>query len=413
MSAHTTSAQNYQEVLTLHDETSTSKSPDSDCIDPANFELPVTSNFPTEWLLESIASICDEMCRTNDMIQATTYSPPTKFHAVAAAPLSVLDYLHRIKRYSMCSDSCFVLLVIYLDHAYKLSNLVADSLSIHRLIISAMLLCCKFYEDKTHRNNVFAQIGGISTQEMNRLEVELLNALRFDLNVSHELFYQYESTLRLRYLQRHAKAIMNPYSTSLSSLANPYAPLTRSQSCHTPNLKHSIPLERSPGCISSDFEATSPAFSGRSTTSASTVSCAQSSPWPFIPTPNVHQCENYDIGAGNNAEGMLITTDTCMEPTKAWYGTEQTFETNLDLQPHHQHTLHLPIFVTSCWDYTHGTTITTTTNTTNIENETEIHYQHNDTSSVFVFGEEHVPLQTQHTTLWLSEMHDVGTPQEI
>ena len=49
-------------------------------------------------------------------------------------------------------------------------------------------------------NAYFARVGGISLQEMNRLELDFLFRVGFDLNVPPETFAQYCAMLRLEML---------------------------------------------------------------------------------------------------------------------------------------------------------------------------------------------------------------------
>ena len=54
-----------------------------------------------------------------------------------------------------------------------------------------MMLAAKFHEDKKLSNKDFAKIGGISNQELNYLELEMLRTLDFNLVVDRFLFESY------------------------------------------------------------------------------------------------------------------------------------------------------------------------------------------------------------------------------
>jgi Cyclin len=60
----------------------------------------------------------------------------TKFQSSYPPDVSVYAYLERIKRYARCSDSCFVVALIYIDRLIEMRNVVLTSLNVHRLIIT-------------------------------------------------------------------------------------------------------------------------------------------------------------------------------------------------------------------------------------------------------------------------------------
>lgn len=154
----------------------------------------------TEALLHTLSSLLDEMCVRNDCALALAGSVRlTKFHSVARPGISILDYLSRIRRYSSCSDVCFIVALIYLDNCQNHSGLVVDSLNVHRLLVTSIMVASKFFDDKCQRNSLYAQIGGLATVELNQLEVELLNTLGFTLDVEPSQLHLYEQALLARF----------------------------------------------------------------------------------------------------------------------------------------------------------------------------------------------------------------------
>ena len=111
----------------------------------------------------------------------------TVFHGLRAPPISVEAYLVRVAKYAKCSPACFVqalALVFRLarrDAAYQLT-----SLNVHRLLLTGVLLSAKFLDDHYYNNAFYAKVGGVTTAELNRLEVEMLGLLAFRLLVPRE-----------------------------------------------------------------------------------------------------------------------------------------------------------------------------------------------------------------------------------
>ncbi|CAL4890293.1 unnamed protein product [Urochloa decumbens] len=132
------------------------------------------------------------------------------FRGKALPAIPVRRYAERIYRYAGCSPACFVVAYVYLDRlahghdgeeadaeedAAAAAVVGVDSYSVHRLLITAVMVAAKFMDDKHYNNAYFARVGGVEVAEMNGLELELLFALRFRLNVTPETFARYCAAL--------------------------------------------------------------------------------------------------------------------------------------------------------------------------------------------------------------------------
>ncbi|CAM0947365.1 unnamed protein product [Alopecurus aequalis] len=122
--------------------------------------------------------------------------------------IGVRRYAERIYRYAGCSPACFVVAYAYLDRlalgdeeeeeevGVGVGMAVAvDSFSVHRLLITSVMVAAKFMDDIHYNNAYFARVGGVEVSEMNALELEFLFALRFRLNVTPDDFAAYCATL--------------------------------------------------------------------------------------------------------------------------------------------------------------------------------------------------------------------------
>ena len=119
----------------------------------------------------------------------------TKFHALRAPSISIQDYLDRIFKYASCSCECFVLALIYIDRVIQRQDFVINSLNIHRIIITSVMLSAKFFDDHYFKNAFYAKVGGVPCSEINSLEVEFLFLLNFSLHVSPDNYARYYSEL--------------------------------------------------------------------------------------------------------------------------------------------------------------------------------------------------------------------------
>ncbi|KAL2237903.1 UNVERIFIED_CONTAM: Cyclin-U2-2 [Sesamum indicum] len=91
--------------------------------------------------------------------------------------------------------------------------------NVHRLLITTIMVASKYVEDMNYINSYFAHVGGLTTNELNKLEVEFLFLMKFKLHVNMSVYesycchlerevsisggYQIERTLRLYDLNKH------------------------------------------------------------------------------------------------------------------------------------------------------------------------------------------------------------------
>jgi len=121
----------------------------------------------------------------------------TCFHTDRVPSISIGQYLERIAYYSDCSEECLISAVIQISRIYysEHSPLKINSLSIHRLLLTSVLVNGKFHDDHYFNNAFFGRIGGVSAKEMNVLEVEFLALVAFDLFVSPSVYSKFYSEI--------------------------------------------------------------------------------------------------------------------------------------------------------------------------------------------------------------------------
>lgn len=140
-------------------------------------------------VVQVIASVLQQIVEANDDLPATSFN--SRFRALKAPSISVKSYLERIARYANCSGECFVLALVYMDRLIQRSYCVITSLSVHRILITSVMLAVKFFDDHYYPNSYYAKIGGVSTNEMNLLELEFLRFVSFSLYVDPREYEEY------------------------------------------------------------------------------------------------------------------------------------------------------------------------------------------------------------------------------
>lgn len=121
----------------------------------------------------------------------------TKFHSLTPPKVSIADYISRLRMYFFCSDSCFLVALIYMDRVIKHHpHIQLCSLSCHRLFVAALIVTVKFYEDTYYSNAYYAKAGGLVLQEINELESGFLQLLDWKLIVEPHDYAIYFELLR-------------------------------------------------------------------------------------------------------------------------------------------------------------------------------------------------------------------------
>ncbi|XP_022737704.1 cyclin-U4-1-like [Durio zibethinus] len=144
-----------------------------------------------------MSSLLQRVAESNDHSRRFQSQKISVFHGLTRPTLSIRSYLERIFKYANCSPSCFVVAYVYLDRFVQMQpSLPINSFNVHRLLITSVLVSAKFMDDMYYNNAYYAKVGGISTVEMNILEVDFLFGLGFQLNVTPATFHTYCSFLQ-------------------------------------------------------------------------------------------------------------------------------------------------------------------------------------------------------------------------
>ncbi|KZV49075.1 hypothetical protein F511_11026 [Dorcoceras hygrometricum] len=131
----------------------------------------------TPKLITSLSRLLQRISESNDLRpEIKSQKIISAFHGLARPNISIHSYLQRIFKYANCSPSCYVVAYIYLDRfTHRYPELQINSYSVHRLLITSVMVSAKFLDDRYYNNAYYAKVGGISTTEMNFLEVMILH----------------------------------------------------------------------------------------------------------------------------------------------------------------------------------------------------------------------------------------------
>lgn len=159
--------------------------------------------YPTSDLLEMMSSLLTKIIHTNDNLEAenetnTSISsnidldPTLLFRGQNIPKLPINKYLQRAHHYCATSNDVYLSLLVYFDRLSQPNRdavtneqigspkLILDSYNIHRLIITAFTVATKFSQDIYFTNKRYAKVGGISDNELNKLELVFLDLLSWE-----------------------------------------------------------------------------------------------------------------------------------------------------------------------------------------------------------------------------------------
>jgi hypothetical protein len=149
----------------------------------------------------------------NDQIPVT-HTNLTRFHSRAAPGISISDYLRRIIKYASVERACLLSILIYIDRVCeKHRTFTISSLTVHRFIIAAVTISAKALCDSYCTNTHYAKVGGISTQELNTLELEFLFLIDWEVSCAGLVLQQYYVNLvrqHLSYTRSLSKSPAHP-----------------------------------------------------------------------------------------------------------------------------------------------------------------------------------------------------------
>lgn len=163
-------------------------------------------------LVPVLSYILTKMVERNDKVPLNS-SKRTVFHADKAPLISLPRYLERVLSFAPCSNSCFIIALIYIDRIIQNhSDFILNSLSVHRMLITSVMLATKFFDDETFNNLYYAKVGGLQISELNQLEEKFLMLIDFSLTIQSDLFERYRCEL-----MKHSKVNCPKAALSCSS----------------------------------------------------------------------------------------------------------------------------------------------------------------------------------------------------
>ncbi|XWS45880.1 hypothetical protein CRYUN_Cryun14cG0017000 [Craigia yunnanensis] len=152
----------------------------------------------TPLVISVLASLIERTMARNERIAKNCNWALTKgfrsrvFNCHETPDMTIQSYLERIFRYTKAGSSVYVVAYVYIDRFCQANpGFRINARNVHRLLITTIMVASKYVEDMNYRNSYFARVGGLTTNELNNLELEFLFLMGFKLHVNVSVFESY------------------------------------------------------------------------------------------------------------------------------------------------------------------------------------------------------------------------------
>lgn len=122
-----------------------------------------------------------------------------KFLSKKIPPISVKDYLLRLHRYCPMSTAVYLATSFYITRMVLVEKFFhVTPKNMHRLVLAGLLVATKALEDLSYPHSRVAKVGGVSEQELSKLEISFCFLANFELRVDAQMLMDEAGLQRLQ-----------------------------------------------------------------------------------------------------------------------------------------------------------------------------------------------------------------------
>ena len=143
-------------------------------------------------VLHTVSQLLTDICEESPQeIDHNTLRIIKPFISKKIPQISIEDFMKRLLKYSKMESSTLILILIYIDRVCFFGKFQLNYYNIHKLILASMVVSIKYNEDDYFSNKFYAKVGGVTKEELDKLEYEFLSLIDFSLFVDEDLFSKY------------------------------------------------------------------------------------------------------------------------------------------------------------------------------------------------------------------------------
>ncbi|KAJ5637302.1 hypothetical protein N7490_007181 [Penicillium lividum] len=165
----------------------TSTEPNSFSSTPAESEIPTDE----ESHLQAVGLHCGDPGHAADRTREEAFQLAIlsrKFLSKKVPPIPIRDYLIRLHRYCPMSTAVFLATSVYITRMSLVEKVLrVTPKNMHRLVLAGLLVATKALEDLSFPHSRVAKVGGVSEQELSKLEISFCFLANFELRVDAQM----------------------------------------------------------------------------------------------------------------------------------------------------------------------------------------------------------------------------------
>ncbi|KAJ5788117.1 hypothetical protein N7457_003107 [Penicillium paradoxum] len=128
----------------------------------------------------------DSTRATEEAIQMAILSK--KFLSKKIPPVPLEEYLLRLHRYCPMSTAVYLAASVYISKMTLIENVLRVlPKNMHRLVLAGIWVASKALEDLSYPHSRVAKVGGVSDQELSKLEISFCFLVDFELRVDAQM----------------------------------------------------------------------------------------------------------------------------------------------------------------------------------------------------------------------------------
>lgn len=150
-------------------------------------------------LLNSISSTLEHIIYHNTSIhhfqEHINHQLTSSFTSNIIPGISIYEYLLRIITLTQISQSFLIHSFILIDKLTSFSKIILTDYNVHRILFTSILLSIKYNDDVCFKMEYYAQIAGVSVDELFLMEYEFIQRIDFRIYVCEEEYEDYRKYL--------------------------------------------------------------------------------------------------------------------------------------------------------------------------------------------------------------------------
>lgn len=120
-----------------------------------------------------------------------------KFYSKQPPPISLEDYLMRIHKFCPMSTAVYLATSVYIHRlAVEERAIAVTRRNSHRLLLAGLRVAMKALEDHSYPHRRFSKVGGVSENELARLEISFCFLTNFELRTTKEILLKQALSLK-------------------------------------------------------------------------------------------------------------------------------------------------------------------------------------------------------------------------